>query len=330
MREKYLNTERSFPKNLFVIFLIIFIAITLYSKMVSANTLRDCTFAFDEIEIIENCTAVIESEALSEEDRLRAYEERVRGYERNDQPEEAIGDLTYLIDSGSFDERDLRDLLGQRSRMFVELGEFESALADLESVLAIMPDDIGTMSRVVDFHRLHGSDERALELALAMRDVNPREDFANRVAVESLIDLGRAEEAYDLSTDLIEGQPDDYFNYSLRAHSAVALGRLSDAVADLEAAIELAETSRSAAEFMDREIAGLWRRLAQVHFEIGDMDLVVDGIDKEIESDQTRQDRYASRLHRLGYLPSPFIDDMVVFREGLTRCLAESCALFDR
>lgn len=300
------------------------------SVTATATTLRDCTFAFGGIEVIEACTAAIESGTLSEADRLRAYEERARGHERNDQPEEAIDDLTYLIDSGAFGDRDLQDLFGQRSRMFLDMGDFELALADMESVLAITPGDIGTMSRVADLQGLYGSDERALELALAILNLSPREDFASRVAVDSLIDLGRAEEAFDLSTDLIAGQPDDYFNYSLRARSAVALGLLPEAVADLDVAIELAEASRSGPQLMDQQIADLWRRSAQVHLEIGNIDLVIDAIDNEIENDQIRQDRYAGRLRRLGYLPSPFVDDMEIFRNGLARCLAEGCALFDR
>ncbi len=137
-------------------------------------------------------------------------------------------------------------LFKERASEYSRLGNYEQAIADYDSCLAIQPDDAGALhARGLAFEQM-GQPDRALRDYQQATSTNPQlaDTYINRG-----VELGRAGQFRQSIDSLSEGirlapaNPNGYFN---RAATYLQLGDFENAIADFSKVIQLSSSDEDA------------------------------------------------------------------------------------
>lgn len=137
-------------------------------------------------------------------------------------------------------------VLHKRARCFVEQREYTKALADLNLVIAHVPDDAEVLTDRAYVHRMLGNWESCIQDTSQAIKLAPGigQNFGNRCY--AYMRLGKLDEALSDAEQRIKILPKSYYGYFLKGMVLVKRQQESQAIAVLDEAIRLSPKSSSA------------------------------------------------------------------------------------
>ena len=167
---------------------------------------------------------------------LPSYYNRGLIFGGSDNPEKAISDFTKVIEKS--DEQDA-DAYYYRGMAFKDLGDFNSALLDLNSAIQLNPNDPSYYRlRGISKSNLDNNEGAITDYNESIRlDNNYSYSYMNRA--DSYYELGQYQNAILDYTKFIELEPRNPYGYINRGASKASLEKWQEAILDYNKAIEL-------------------------------------------------------------------------------------------
>jgi tetratricopeptide (TPR) repeat protein len=185
-------------------------------------------------------TTLLENPAIEAKGRAVALKERGVAYRLMGKYEEALADLTRVL------ELDPDDVLAtaERGGAYRMMGKYEEALADLNHALELDPNPKGVwaiVSRGLTYRQMRKYEEALADLTRAIElDPNdPNYTWAITLRGETYQMMGKYEEALADFTRAIELKPDYAWAITLRGEAYQLMGRFEEAMAEFNSALEL-------------------------------------------------------------------------------------------
>jgi tetratricopeptide (TPR) repeat protein len=245
---------------------------------------------------IDACTALINSGNLSAKELALAYNNRGVGYERMRQYDKALPDL----DSALALNQDDPVIFANRGLAHDELHQPDLAIQDLNKAIELKPDYADAFVERGVAYALLGQYQRAMDDL--DRSIALKPDFVNAYSrrAEVHLSLGQIDLAKQDIDKAIVLKPDNFDALTVRGTIYNLLGRYPEAMADLDRALTLKP-----------DYVEAYSRRAEAHLLLGQADLALQDAEKEIALKPDNFDAFTVRgdiYGALGRYPEAMAD----------------------
>jgi tetratricopeptide (TPR) repeat protein len=191
--------------------------------------------AFSVDQQLVGCTALVESERASAQDRAAGYSNRCWAYSDKGDPDRAIADCNEAI---RLDPK-LANAYLNRGKAYSDKDDFDRAIADYDQAIELNPKSSMAYNNLCDAYLDKGDNDQAITDCNQAIGLDPKFAVAYRNRGNAYRYKGEVASAVADYNQAIELNPRSYQNYLARGLLSLGAGDLSKALADINQASAL-------------------------------------------------------------------------------------------
>jgi len=191
--------------------------------------------AFSVDQQLVGCTALVESERASAQDRAAGYSNRCWAYSDRGDPDRAIADCNDAI---RLDPK-LANAYLNRGKAYSDMGDFDRAISDYDQAIELNPKSSMAYNNLCDAYLDKGDNDRAIADCNRAIQLDPKFAVAYRNRGNAYRYKGEVGSATVDYNQAIELNPKSFQSYLARGLLSLDAGELPKALADINQASAL-------------------------------------------------------------------------------------------